>query len=63
LKSSVDLVRLSIDDRVAELERLKRGLTECIACGCLSLGPLGARQPDDRPARLGPAPHYWLRNL
>src|SRR3954468_20065281 len=26
-----------IDDRIAELERLKAGLTECIGCGCLSL--------------------------
>src|ERR671937_1761028 len=26
-----------IDDRIAELERLKLGLTECIGCGCLSL--------------------------
>src|SRR6476620_4532583 len=26
-----------IDQRIAELERLKVGLTECIGCGCLSL--------------------------
>ena len=26
-----------IDQRIAELERLKLGLTECIGCGCLSL--------------------------
>src|SRR6185503_8108257 len=26
-----------IDDRIAELERLKLGLTACIGCGCLSL--------------------------
>ena len=26
-----------IDERIAELERLKAGLTECIGCGCLSL--------------------------
>ncbi|MDQ3573214.1 MAG: redox-sensitive transcriptional activator SoxR, partial [Actinomycetota bacterium] len=26
-----------IDDRIAELERLKAGLGECIGCGCLSL--------------------------
>src|SRR5687767_3964987 len=26
-----------IDDRIAELQRLKTGLTECIGCGCLSL--------------------------
>src|SRR5919106_6856572 len=26
-----------IDQRIAELERLRAGLTECIGCGCLSL--------------------------
>src|SRR6201987_3092110 len=26
-----------IDVRIAELQRLKAGLTECIGCGCLSL--------------------------
>src|SRR5947209_17278416 len=26
-----------IDQRIAELERLRSGLTECIGCGCLSL--------------------------
>src|SRR5260370_5335716 len=30
-----------IDQRIAELERLKRGLTECIGCGCLSLQRFG----------------------
>src|SRR5215831_7711772 len=27
-----------IEERIAELERLKHGLTQCIGCGCLSLG-------------------------
>jgi MerR family transcriptional regulator, redox-sensitive transcriptional activator SoxR len=27
-----------IDQRIAELERLRSGLTDCIGCGCLSLG-------------------------
>src|SRR5688572_32885380 len=26
-----------IDERIAELQRLKLGLTDCIGCGCLSL--------------------------
>ncbi|HZA65889.1 MAG TPA: redox-sensitive transcriptional activator SoxR, partial [Geminicoccaceae bacterium] len=26
-----------IEERIAELERLRAGLTECIGCGCLSL--------------------------
>jgi MerR family transcriptional regulator, redox-sensitive transcriptional activator SoxR len=49
-----------IDDRIAELERLKAGLTECIGCGCLSLGRCRLANPDDRAAGLGPGPRYWL---
>src|SRR5678810_654400 len=26
-----------VEDRIAELERLRAGLTQCIGCGCLSL--------------------------
>jgi MerR family redox-sensitive transcriptional activator SoxR len=49
-----------IDDRIAELERLKAGLTECIGCGCLSLERCRMANPDDRAARLGPGPRYWV---
>jgi MerR family redox-sensitive transcriptional activator SoxR len=49
-----------IDDRIAELERLKLGLTECIGCGCLSLDRCRLANPDDRAGRLGPGPRYWL---
>ncbi len=49
-----------IDERIAELERLKAGLTECIGCGCLSLGRCKLSNPDDRAARLGAGPRYWL---
>jgi MerR family redox-sensitive transcriptional activator SoxR len=48
-----------IDQRIAELERLKLGLTECIGCGCLSLDRCHLANPDDRAARLGPGPRYW----
>jgi MerR family redox-sensitive transcriptional activator SoxR len=48
-----------IDQRIAELERLKLGLTECIGCGCLSLDRCRLANPDDRVARLGPGPRYW----
>src|SRR5512134_1782277 len=43
-----------IDDRIAELERLKRGLTECIGCGCLSLERCKLANPQDRAADRGP---------
>ena len=49
-----------IDQRIAELERLKLGLSECIGCGCLSLDRCRLANPDDRAARQGPGPRYWL---
>jgi MerR family redox-sensitive transcriptional activator SoxR len=49
-----------IDQRIAELERLKAGLTECIGCGCLSLDRCKLANPDDRAARKGPGPRYWI---
>lgn len=49
-----------IDARIAELERLKAGLTECIGCGCLSLDRCQLANPGDRAARLGPGPRYWV---
>jgi MerR family redox-sensitive transcriptional activator SoxR len=49
-----------IDDRIAELERLRRGLTECIGCGCLSLDRCRLSNPGDRAAGLGPGPRYWI---
>ena len=49
-----------IDTRIAELERLREGLTECIGCGCLSLGRCQFANPADRAARLGPGPRYWI---
>jgi MerR family redox-sensitive transcriptional activator SoxR len=52
-----------IDARIAELERLKTGLTECIGCGCLSLARCRLSNPDDRAGRLGPGPRYWVGDL
>jgi MerR family redox-sensitive transcriptional activator SoxR len=49
-----------IDDRIAELERLKAGLTECIGCGCLSLDRCKLANPGDRAASLGAGPRYWI---
>jgi MerR family transcriptional regulator, redox-sensitive transcriptional activator SoxR len=49
-----------IDRRIAELERLKASLTECIGCGCLSLERCRLANPNDRAARLGPGPRYWV---
>jgi len=49
-----------IDERIAELERLKAGLTECIGCGCLSLERCKLANPGDRAGRMGPGPRYWI---
>ena len=49
-----------IDQRIAELERLKAGLTECIGCGCLSLDRCQLANPGDRAASRGPGPRYWI---
>jgi MerR family transcriptional regulator, redox-sensitive transcriptional activator SoxR len=51
-----------IDERIAELERLRAGLTGCIGCGCLSLGRCKLANPGDRAAHLGPGPRYWVRD-
>ncbi len=49
-----------IDRQIAELRRLKDGLTECIGCGCLSLDRCKLANPGDRVAGLGPGPRFWL---
>jgi len=49
-----------IDERIAELQRLRDSLTECIGCGCLSLDRCQLANPGDRAARRGPGPHHWM---
>ena len=51
---------LRIDERIAELERLKAGLTECIGCGCLSLDRCQLANPGDRAGDRGPGPRLWV---
>lgn len=53
--------RARIDERIAELERMKSGLTECIGCGCLSLDRCRFANPGDRAARRGAGPRYWIQ--
>ncbi len=49
-----------VEERLAELERLKAGLTQCIGCGCLSLERCKLANPGDRAGRRGPGPRYWI---
>ena len=49
-----------VDERIAELQRLKEGLTGCIGCGCLSLQTCRLVNPQDRVGRAGPGARYWI---
>lgn len=49
-----------IDARIAELERLRDGMTACIGCGCLSLSQCALSNPADGAARRGPGPRFWI---
>ena len=49
-----------IDERMAELQRLRDGLSECIGCGCLSLDRCRLANPHDRAVARGVGPRYWL---
>ena len=49
-----------IDERIAELQRLKSGLTKCIGCGCLSIDKCRLANPADQAGRKGPGPRYWI---
>ena len=49
-----------VDQRIAELERLRSGLTECIGCGCLSLSKCKLSNPRDEMAARGPGPRRWV---
>jgi MerR family redox-sensitive transcriptional activator SoxR len=51
-----------LDERIAELQRLRDGLTECIGCGCLSLKQCRFANPMDCAGGLGPGPRYLLGN-
>jgi MerR family transcriptional regulator, redox-sensitive transcriptional activator SoxR len=64
--SRADWLRISktweaaLDERIAELTRLKAGLGECIGCGCLSLERCQLANPADRLGRGGSGPRLWI---
>jgi MerR family redox-sensitive transcriptional activator SoxR len=49
-----------VDERIAELERLKAGLTQCIGCGCLTLQQCQLANPGDVVKESGPGPRFWI---
>ena len=46
--------RTRVDAQIAQLERLRESLTDCIGCGCLSLDRCALVNPDDRLGVEGP---------
>jgi MerR family transcriptional regulator, redox-sensitive transcriptional activator SoxR len=49
-----------LDDRIAELERLRDTLASCIGCGCLSLVTCKLYNPDDAASTVGDGPRFLL---
>jgi MerR family redox-sensitive transcriptional activator SoxR len=52
--------RTDLDNRIAQLERLRDDLTECIGCGCLSISKCALANPYDRCGDEGPGPRRLL---
>lgn len=49
-----------IDAQIADLQRLRSRLTDCVGCGCLSLTHCGLSNPHDAAAHRGPGARYLL---
>ncbi|MGC5011285.1 redox-sensitive transcriptional activator SoxR [Streptosporangium sp. DT93] len=49
-----------LDGRIRQLERLRHGLTDCIACGCLSLDRCTLANPGDVAAARGPGSRLMI---
>ena len=50
----------ALDHRIAQLQKLRDGLTDCIGCGCLSTASCPMRNPEDRLATEGAGPRRLL---
>ena len=55
-------MRDGINDRIAQLERLRDRLDGCIGCGCLSLDTCALYNPDDTLAAEGSGPRKLIRD-
>jgi MerR family redox-sensitive transcriptional activator SoxR len=49
-----------LDEKIAELQRIRSTLTGCIGCGCLSLRRCALYNPADTAATNGPGARYLL---
>jgi MerR family redox-sensitive transcriptional activator SoxR len=52
--------RVDLDERIAQLKRLRDTLDDCIGCGCLSIEDCALRNPKDRLAENGAGPQRLL---
>lgn len=52
--------RRHLDERIAQLQRMREKLTRCIGCGCLSLKSCALYNAGDRAATRGAGPRYLL---
>ena len=52
--------RAELDERIAQLTRLRDTLDDCIGCGCLSIDRCRLRNPADRLAAEGSGPRRLL---
>jgi MerR family redox-sensitive transcriptional activator SoxR len=53
--------RTELDQRIAQLHKLRDTLDDCIGCGCLSIDRCALRNPADHLAGLGPGPRrLWI---
>jgi len=54
--------RAELDQRIAQLRKLRDTLDDCIGCGCLSIDKCRLRNPLDKLAAQGPGPQrLWVR--
>lgn len=54
--------RAELDERMAQLKRLRDTLDDCIGCGCLSIDRCRLRNPLDQLGDQGPGAHrLWVR--
>jgi MerR family transcriptional regulator, redox-sensitive transcriptional activator SoxR len=49
-----------LDEKIAELQRIRSTLTDCIGCGCLSLRRCALYNPEDTAADRGPGARWLL---
>jgi MerR family redox-sensitive transcriptional activator SoxR len=53
--------RAELDERMAQLKKLRDTLDDCIGCGCLSIDRCKLRNPLDTLAENGPGPQrLWV---